>query len=107
MAGKKGRSGGPRPNSGGYRPGSGPKKKPPVTVAVEAADEEEFLRKLMADDSVDVRLRLDAAKALFSGRLKLSGGIKEYRSQMAEAAAGGRFSGAEPPRLVRDNTKAA
>lgn len=107
MAGMKGRSGGPRRNSGGYRPGSGPKKKPPETVAVVAADEEEFLRKLMTDDALDVRVRLDAAKTLFNGRLKVSGGIKGHRSQMAEAAANGRFSGAEAPRLVRDNTKAA
>ncbi len=109
MAGKKGRSGGPRPGFGGKQPGAGRPPKNPKIGESEAVSPLDFLEGVMRDPSVEDRLRVQAAIAACQYRhTKLSdGGKKDARKEAAEAAADGKFSGAAPPRLVRDNTKAA
>lgn len=94
MAGMKGRSGGARPNSG-------PKPKPPVLTAtsVEDSDASEFLIKAMKDTSIDVKLRIDAAKALLPYQCQKIGdaGKKEEKDQSAKKAGAGKFASAPPP----------
>jgi len=109
MAGVKGRSGGPRPNSGGARPGAGrppnqPQKLEVQSVAPEAMahqDPKLFLLSLMNDSEADVRLRVDAAKALMPFLYAKMGetGKKEQKQENAEKIIS-RFAQAEPPRLV-------
>lgn len=117
MAGVKGRSGGARPNSGGARPNSGGKREgagrkpkpqepaPPESLLSEAgsqkADALEFLRSVMMDVSLDIRQRVDAAKALapFEHAKKGEGGKKEQKQEAAEKVAK-RFQASAPPKLV-------
>ena len=102
MAGVKGKSGGARPNTGGSRPGAGRKKKETPVVEFSAnGDPKVFLVELMNDPAVDVRMRVDAAKALmpFVHQKLGEGGKKEERQEAAKKVAG-RFSQASPPKLV-------
>lgn len=74
MAGIKGKSGGARPNAGGSRRGAGRKQgtKNPRTIARAAAarllpysaDPLAWLLALMGDARQDLRLRIEAARAL-------------------------------------------
>ena len=71
MAGMKGRSGGVRANAGGARRGAGRKKDPRTVARAEAArllpfcvDPLQWLLNLMGDTRQDLRLRIDAARAL-------------------------------------------
>ena len=71
MAGMKGKSGGARANAGGARRGAGRKKDPRTIARAEAArllpfcaDPLQWLQTLMGDDRQDLRLRVDAARAL-------------------------------------------
>ena len=71
MAGMKGKSGGARANAGGARRGAGRKKDPRTIARAEAARLLPFcacplgwLLALMSDDRQDLRLRVDAARAL-------------------------------------------
>lgn len=106
MAGVKGRSGGGRPNTGGARPGAGRKPKVVAPIVVDnSADPQKFLLDLMNDQSVDPRMRLDAAKALMPfmhGKLGANG-KKEEKQAAAKKATAGKFAPAAPPRLVVNN----
>jgi hypothetical protein len=71
MAGMKGKSGGAGANAGGARRGAGRKEDPRTIARVEAARLLPFcacplgwLLALMSDDRQDLRLRIDAARAL-------------------------------------------
>ena len=71
MAGMKGKSGGARANAGGARSGAGRKKDPRTIARAEAArllpfcaDPMGWLLNLMRDNRQDLRLRVDAARAL-------------------------------------------
>lgn len=111
MSGVKGRSGGPRansggprPNSGGKRPGAGRPKKAPVIAAELTSpdgDPMAFLTQAMLDAELDVKLRIDAAKALMPFKYQRVGeeGKKQKRQKAAEKVAG-RFSRHTAPRLV-------
>ena len=81
MAGKPGRSGGVRAGAG--RP---PKAATVVDLAQEFEDPKAFLARVMNSSKVDLKLRLDAAKAMmpFEHSRKADGGKK--RSQREEAA---------------------
>lgn len=59
MAGKAGRSGGARPGAG--RP---PKAPTLVDLAHEYDDPQEFLKRVMNSPNVDLKVRVDAGKAL-------------------------------------------
>lgn len=95
--------------------GAGRKKKPPVLLAdspVDVApppiDEPDSLRVLRAitnNTSIDVKLRIDAAKALapYEATRKGEGGKKEQRQGAAKKAGTGRYAPAAPPRLVASN----
>lgn len=104
MAGVKGRSGGPRPNSGGKRAGAGRKPAPPVFSETSEAqgDAEKFLRNVICDTGNDLRLRLEAAKALLPyQKPKIGeGGKKEQRQEAANKASTGRFAAPAPPKLT-------
>lgn len=104
MAGVKGRSGGARPNTGGARPGSGRKPAPPVfsQATDEEGDAERFLKEVIRDVSLDMRVRLDAAKALIAYQKPKMGetGKKDAKNDAAKAAASGRFAAPAPPKLT-------
>src|SRR5688500_11147024 len=108
MAGVKGRSGGSRPNTGGARPGAGRKPKIPKITDVDGSDAEEFLMALVHDKSADVKVRLEAAKALLPYQKEKMAelGKKQLRKDAARHAAGaGRFVAIQPPRLVINNVR--
>ena len=96
MAGVKGRSGGARPNSG-------PKPKEPVILNLSLVyeDPSKFLEAVMNDSGTDVKLRLDAAKALLSAQVRRAenGGKKEAMAEAAKKVAS-KFAVAQPPKLV-------
>ena len=96
---------------GGARPGAGRKKKPPVLLANETPakdgepDSLRVLRAVANDTRIDLKLRIDAAKALapYEATRQGEGGKKELRQGAAEKAVSGRFSQAAPPRLISSN----
>lgn len=111
MAGTKGRSGGARANSGGARensggprPGAGRKPREPIVIQLSATFDEpdKFLSAVMNDNGTDVKLRVDAAKALLSAKVRRSenGGKKEQAKEAAKKVGTGRFSSSAPPKLV-------
>ena len=67
-------------------------------------DPQDFLRALMNDGGEDMRLRVDAAKALmpYIHERKGEGGKKEAKQKAAEKVAG-KFAQAKPPKLVVNN----
>ena len=99
MAGKPGMKGG-----GGARPGAGRPKKvvPPVEIA--ESDPKAFLMGVVADVSIDPRIRIDAAKALlpYLHPKVGEGGKKDARANAAKRVGEGKFAPAAPPlKLVR------
>jgi phage terminase small subunit len=96
MAGVKGRS-------GGARPGAGRKPKEPEYLSLSAVydEPERFLKAVMNDSGSDAKLRIDAAKALLSAKVRRAenGGKKEAMAEAAKKVAG-KFSVAQPPKLV-------
>ncbi len=98
---------------GGKRPGAGrPKKKPVLMPPLppDDTDEPESLRQLraiMRDDSLDARLRLDAARALapFEAVRKGEVGKKTGQADAAKLAAVGKFAPGQPPKLVANGGK--
>lgn len=96
MAGKPGRS-------GGARPGAGRKPNEPTILKLAATydDPEKFLTAVMNDSGTDVKVRVDAAKALMPFRHKKlgEGGKKEQKDDAAKKVAG-RFAAGAPPKLV-------
>lgn len=109
MAGVKGKSGGARANSGGARPGAGRKPKAPEEKATIAATGDqtplEFLLSVMRDNTIEDRLRIDAAKtaAQYCHLKKGDGGIKEEKAEKAKKAGSGKFGAAAPPKLIVNN----
>ena len=106
MAGVKGKSGGARPNTGGARAGAGRKKKEAPTVDISSnGDPKVFLTDLMNSPEADVRMRVDAAKALmpFVHQKLGEGGKKEALDDKAKKASVGRFVVKLPPKLVVNN----
>jgi phage terminase small subunit len=117
MAGVKGKSGGPRANSGGpransggaranaggARPGAGRPPKDPdiVDIAAKTDDPDEFLRAVQVNELVDIKIRVDAAKARmrFHHAAKGEGGKKDEKTNAAKKVAG-RFAQSAPPRLA-------
>lgn len=98
MAGVKGRS-------GGSRPGSGRKPREPVHVSAasfQTDDPEAWLQALMRDETIDIRDRKDAAKALLVHRSKVAeqAGKKGLARGAADKAAGGRFAPTQAPKLA-------
>ena len=112
MAGMKGKSGGPRTNSGGpransggARPGAGRKRKEPaILVLASTYDEpEKFLNAVMNDSGTEAKLRIDAAKALLSAKVRRAenGGKKEAKDEAAKkVGASSRFASQKPPGKV-------
>lgn len=116
---KKSGRGGPRANSGGKRPGAGrPRKHPSVAdVATKVAnavlitqqtpidlpdtsDPIKFLAAVMLSQEIDVKLRVDAAKAMlpFTHKKLGEGGKKEQKQEAAERTVS-KFAPAAPPKL--------
>lgn len=102
MAGVKGRSGGARPGTGGKREGAGRKPQPPTFSAATGSDAETFLQSVVSDVSADLKLRLEAAKALLPYQKPKMGeqGKKEAKRDAALSAGGGKFSIPSPPKLT-------
>lgn len=91
---------------GGARENSGPDKKPPElnnSVELQTDDPTEFLRALMRDPTVDIKLRQDSAKRLIAYEKRKPGAMGkkgEQKQAAAEASApGSRFAPMEPPKL--------
>lgn len=117
MAGVKGRSGGARPNAGGPRANSGgaransggaragagrpPKEPEYLDLSKIYDDPEEFLKAVMNDSGSDVKVRVDAGKALL--RAKADIGKKDVKASAAKVAASGKFAPSSAPRLVVNN----
>lgn len=70
------------------------------------SDPQDFLKALMNDASEDMKLRVDAAKALmpFVHQRKGEGGKKEAKQEEAQKVAS-RFAPSAPPRLVASGGK--
>ena len=99
MAGKPGRSGGPRAGSG--RP-----PKPPQAIHVNGEAPLDFLLSVMHDETVDgaLRVRAAVAAAQYVHTKRGDGGIKDERNAAAKVAGSGKFAPASaPPRLVVNN----
>jgi phage terminase small subunit len=90
---------------GGARPGAGRPKDAPILATMPAtADALEFLRGVMSDDALDMRLRIDAAKALMPYQHEKPGntGKRENQADAAKSASKGKFAASKPPmKLVR------
>lgn len=102
MAGKPGRSGGSRPNTGGARPGAGRRPTPPTFMEVAPTDDPlAFLRSVMQNDAADMKLRLDAAKAIMPFVHNRADTAKKPQAQeAAKKASSGRFGPSAPPLRV-------
>lgn len=91
---------------GGARPGAGRKKNPPVLLANEAPakngepDSLRVLRAVANDTRIDLKLRIEAAKALapYEATRRGEGGKKEQCRDAAKKVGTGRFAPAAPPR---------
>lgn len=111
MAGKPGRSGGPRENAGGARPGAGrPKKEkppPPPPAQTEERDPLKFLLDVMQGvvEANNLQVRAAVAAAQYIHVKKADGGKKEEKADAAKKASGGKFAPAAPPKLVVNNRK--
>lgn len=91
---------------GGRRPGAGRPKNQPIIATVEASeDAKAYLLAVMNDNDQDMRLRVDAAKALLPYQHKRIGdqGKKDERQDAAKKAGAGKFKPAEAPKLVVSN----
>lgn len=105
-------SGGARPNAGRPRKGQEKPKQfiepvEPKVILIDTALDEEvpssiaFLDAVVKNATLDVRTRIDAAKALapFQARKKGDTGVKEERERKARSTAS-KFSVPQPPKLV-------
>jgi phage terminase small subunit len=65
-------------------------------------DPVEFLTKVMNEPAADLRLRMDAAKAMLPFKHKKlgEGGKKDIKADAAKTAGAGKFSPTAPPKLV-------
>ena len=98
MAGVKGRSGGARPGAG--RP---PKEPTILQLASQYEDPRAFLRAVMNDAATDVKIRVDAAKALMPYEHQKPGetGKKEAAKARATGAGVGVFAPIAAPEPKR------
>ena len=87
---------------GGKRAGAGRPFKQVINIVPIAGDPKSFLMSVMNDQSIDMRLRIDAARTLapffhvrISERAK-----KEEAQNAAKKATTGRFTASSRPRLV-------
>ncbi len=84
-------------SSGGARPGAGRPRNPPVLLDVGRHDDPlDFLQACMQVDTLDLRLRIVAAKALLRYAVATK---KEQATDAAKRAATGRYATARPPPL--------
>lgn len=84
MAGVKGKSGGPRANAGGARPGAGRPKSPPELAApTNFANPMDFLQWVMNSNAADLKIRVDAAKALLPFKHQRQGEIRQDQLSLA------------------------
>ena len=86
---------------GGVRPKSGRKPQAPILCAspsLMTSEPKEFLTAAMNERTLDMRLRVDAAKALL--RLDAAQGVKANRESSATKAATGRFKPTAPPLIL-------
>lgn len=77
----------------------------PLDDAIEippTADPVEFLTKVMNEPAADLRLRIDAAKAMlpFKHQKLGEGGKKDQKQDAAAKASAGKFAAAAPPKLI-------
>lgn len=84
---------------------SPPAKFAPLDDAIEippTADPVEFLTKVMNEPAADLRLRIDAAKAMlpFKHQKLGEGGKKDQKQDDAKKAGAGKFAASAPPKLV-------
>ena len=84
---------------------SPPPKFAPLDDAIEippTADPVEFLTKVMNEPAADLRLRIDAAKAMlpFKHQKLGEGGKKDQKQDDAKKAGAGKFAASAPPKLV-------
>ena len=82
----------------------------PVDDAIEipsTADPVEFLTNVMNEPAADLRLRIDAAKAMlpFKHQKLGEGGKKDQKQVAARKAGAGKFGSSEPPKLAAANGK--
>ena len=82
----------------------------PVDDAIEippTADPVEFLTQVMNEPAADLRLRIDAAKAMlpFKHQKLGEGGKKDQKQVAARKAGAGKFGSSEPPKLAAANGK--
>jgi phage terminase small subunit len=70
-------------------------------------DPVEFLTKVMNEPAADLRLRMDAAKAMlpFKHQKLGEGGKKDQKQVAARKAGAGKFGSSEPPKLAAANGK--
>lgn len=90
--------------NGGAREGAGRKPDPVCLVdstELQTDDPTAFLRALMRDPKVDIKLRQDSAKRLlaFEKQRGKDGGKKGARAEAAEDAATGKFAPMAAPKL--------
>jgi phage terminase small subunit len=82
----------------------------PVDDGIEipsTADPVEFLTNVMNEPAADLRLRIDAAKAMlpFKHQKLGEGGKKDQKQVAARKAGAGKFGSSEPPKLAAANGK--
>jgi phage terminase small subunit len=95
------------------KPAKATAKAPPTAPAADGyayeytSDPESFLTAAMNDDTLEMRMRVDAAKALMPYKHpKLGeGGKKDQTQSAAKKAGAGKYSSAEPPKLATANGK--
>jgi len=82
----------------------------PAEDAIEippTSDPVEFLTNVMNEPAADLRLRIDAAKAMlpFKHQKLGEGGKKDQKQVAARKASAGKFGSSEPPKLAAANGK--
>lgn len=90
------------PASAGARPLPAPGPAEEAFDIPSTADPVEFLTNVMNEPAADLRLRIDAAKAMLPFKHKKlgEGGKKDLKADAAKTAGGGKFSPTAPPKLV-------
>ena len=99
----KGQHGGPRANSGGARAGAGRPRKPPVLLELPTVNDPlVFLLAVMNDSTIDISIRVEAAKVLmpYHHAKRVDAGVRDEKQLAAKKAATGKFSAAAPPLRV-------
>lgn len=105
----------PKPGRGGAREGAGRPRNAPELVEIPPAptgtalqaEAALFLRNVINSNEVDMRLRIDAAKALTRLAPAAPLGVKATAQAAAEAAAHGRFGVRPPPGGIKAARQAA